>query len=58
VVLVLGLSGEGAKGDDKEREALLVGVEEGWSWDWAADKNGASTEGKLGARGVSAAEES
>lgn len=58
MVLLLGLSGEGAKGDDKEREVLVAGVEEGWSGDWAADKNGASTEGKLGALGESAAEES
>lgn len=56
---LLGPSGDGAKGDDKEREGVLVvGVVEGWSGDCAADKNGASTEGELSVGGGSAAEES
>ena len=56
---LLGPSGDGAKGDDKEREGVLVvGVVEGWSGDCAADKKGASTEGELGVGGGSAAEES
>jgi len=45
-MVVLGLSGEDTKVDDKEREGgLVVEAEEG-SGVWAAGKNGASRVGK------------